>query len=165
MEIERKYLIRMPDQARLARDASEVWDIVQTYLRDGADGATRRVRRILCGGDARYVFTQKHFVSAMSNREEEAEVSEAAYARLLQEANPALKPIEKRRYRIPYAGQLLEVDLYSFWTDRATLEIELADEAQPVKIPEWIEIVREVTEDRRYKNRSLAAHVPMEALK
>lgn len=165
LEIERKYLIRMPDEARLAAmPGCEIWDIVQTYLMDGEDFSTHRVRSIHTGGKLQYIHTIKHRLSDLSHREWEQEVSEAEYLRLLQGANPALHPIEKRRYRIPYAGQILEVDIYSFWKDRGTLEIELDSEAQQVILPEWISIVRDVTGEAAYKNRILAENVPMEEI-
>lgn len=165
LEIERKYLIRMPDAARLeAMPGAQVWDIVQTYLTDGSDGGTRRVRSVRCGGETRYIRTDKLRVTPLSCAETEGAVSQAEYARMLKEANPALRPIEKRRYRIPYAGELLEIDLYSFWKDRATLEIELEREDQAVALPEWLEIIREVTGERAYKNRYLAEEIPMEVL-
>ena len=48
MEIERKYLIAMPDEAVLqSADASE---IVQTYLVNPEKGATERVRSRTSGG-------------------------------------------------------------------------------------------------------------------
>ena len=56
----------------------------------------------------------------------------------------------------------MEIDIYSFWDDRATLEIELEREDQAPKLPEWLEIVRELTGERDYKNRYLAESVPME---
>ena len=59
---------------------------------------------------------------------------------------------------------MLEIDLYSFWSDRATLEIELDSEAQAVRIPDWLTVVRELTGERAYKNRFLAEHIPMEEL-
>lgn len=165
LEIERKYLIRMPDAARLgAMPGAEVWDIVQTYLTDSPDGGTRRVRSVRCGGQTRYIRTDKLRVTPLSCAETEGEISRAEYEAMLREANPALRAIEKRRYRIPYAGELLEIDLYSFWSDRATLEIELEREDQAVALPEWLEIVREVTGERAYKNRYLAEEAPMEAL-
>ena len=95
----------------------------------------------------------------------EEEISRETYDRLLADADPALNAIEKRRYRIPYAGQLLEIDLYSFWSDRATLEVELRREDQAVELPEWIELIREVTGERAYKNRYLAEAIPMEELR
>ena len=56
------------------------------------------------------------------------------------------------------------MDIYRFWSDRATLEIELEREDQPVQLPDWLEIVRDVTGEEAYKNFSLARCVPMEDL-
>lgn len=165
MEIERKYLIRMPNEAMLASmPGCEIWDIVQTYLMDGVDGSTRRVRSISSCGRVQYVHTVKHRLSDLSHKEWEAEIPEAEYDALLREANPGLNSIDKRRYRIPFAGQLLEVDVYSFWQDRATLEIELESEAQEVILPPWLHVIRELTGEAAYKNRFLAERIPMEDL-
>ena len=165
LEIERKYLIRMPDIQRLAAmPGCETWDILQTYLMDGEDGSTHRVRSIFSDGNTVYIYTHKRRLSDMSHEEREMEVSRSEYEKLLKQANPALHAIDKRRYRIPYEGQLLEIDIYSFWQDRATLEIELESEEQAVALPDWLSIVRELTGERAYKNRFLAEEVPMEAL-
>ena len=165
LEIERKYLIRMPDEGMLAAmPGCEIWDIVQTYLMDGADGSTRRLRSIASGGKVQYVHTVKHRLSDLSYREWEAEVPAAEYEALMREANPALNAIDKRRYRIPFEGQLLEIDVYSFWKDRATLEIELESEAQAVVLPRWLHVIRELTGEAAYKNRFLAESIPMEEL-
>ena len=165
MEIERKYLIRMPDEARLAAMPDcEIWEILQTYLTGCGNGYSRRVRRVRINGAENYIQTEKIRVSAMSARESEKELSREAYLQLMQEADPALNSIDKRRYRIPYEGQLLEIDVYSFWNDRATLEIELTDEAQQPILPDWLEIVRELTGEPAYKNLYLARRVPMEEL-
>ena len=165
MEIERKYLIRMPDEAALrAMPGCAVWDIVQTYLRDGGVGQTRRVRSVRTGGETRYVYTFKRRVNELTCDEREEEIDAAAYEALMRDANPELRPIEKRRYRIPHRGQLMEIDVYSFWDDRATLEIELEREDQEAELPEWLEIVRELTGERAYKNRYLAESVPMEKI-
>ena len=163
MEIERKYLIRMPDEAALrAMPGCAVWDIVQTYLSDGGVGQTRRVRSIRTGGTTRYVYTFKRRINELTCEEREEELSAAEYEEMLREANPELHAIEKRRYRIPHRSQMLEIDIYSFWDDRATLEIELEQEDQVPELPEWLEIVRELTGERAYKNRYLAESVPME---
>ncbi len=166
MEIERKYLIRMPDEGKLrAMPGCEVWDIAQTYLNDGGvEGLTQRVRSVRCEGVTRYIYTFKRRVDALTCDEREREVTEAAYRRLMKEANPALNTIEKRRFRIPHAGQLMEIDIYSFWDDRATLEIELEDEAEAPRLPEWLDVIRELTGERAYKNRYLAEAVPMEEI-
>lgn len=165
LEIERKYLIRMPDEAVLAAmPGCETWDVVQTYLMDGPDGSTHRVRSIITNGETHYIHTVKRPLSQLSHEEWEVEVERAEYEALLREANPALNAVIKRRYRIPFEGQLLEIDVYDFWQDRATLEIELTSEEQEVTLPDWLCIVRELTGERAYKNRFLAESVPMEVL-
>ena len=163
MEIERKYLIRMPDEAKFWQmPHCSVWEIVQTYLTDGGVGQTRRLRSICTGGETRYVYTAKRRVNELTCEEREREISDSEYKLRLLEANPELKPIEKRRYRIPYENQVLEIDIYSFWEDRATLEVELDREDQVPELPEWLDIIREVTGERAYKNRYLAEEIPME---
>lgn len=165
LEIERKYLIRMPDTSALAAmTGCEIWDIVQTYLMDGEDGSTHRVRSIRCGERTEYIYTHKRRLSDMSHEEREEQVSPSEYENLLAQANPALNSIDKRRYRIPFEGQLLEIDIYSFWKDRATLEIELESEEQEIRLPQWLSIVRELTGERAYKNRFLAEEIPMEEI-
>lgn len=163
-EIERKYLIRMPDCAALrGMEGCEVWDIEQIYL-CAEPGCTRRIRRVAENGGERWYRTVKRRLTDAACEEDEGEIAKAEYDRLRQEADPRLKPIVKTRYRVPYAGQVLEVDVYPFWRDRAILEIELESEAQPVVMPDWIELVREVTEDKRYKNVRLAREVPNDAI-
>ena len=49
LEIERKFLIALPDAALLNEKSSKRLDIEQVYLRPGADGASRRIRRTRCG--------------------------------------------------------------------------------------------------------------------
>lgn len=165
LEIERKYLIRMPDEAFVrALPGCQVWQIEQTYLQSGVPGEARRVRRVCENGGVKYYYTQKQRIDAMSCEEREREISESEFEALLLEADTRLRTVKKRRLRVPWCGQLLEIDLYDFWQDRATLEIELESETQPVCLPDWLCVVRELTGDRAYSNHSLAGHVPMEAL-
>lgn len=59
---------------------------------------------------------------------------------------------------------MFEIDVYPFWTDRAIMEIELDDEGQDILFPPFIEIISEVTSDKRYTNSSLARHVPYDSI-
>ena len=63
---------------------------------------------------------------------------------------------------LAYEGKDFEIDVYPFWQDRAVMEIELADEAEAVKLPPEIEIIKEVTRDRRYTNAALAREIPLD---
>lgn len=163
LEIERKYLIRMPDVKMLeALPGVEIWKIVQTYLTDGENGESRRVRIVAQNGAETYFHTVKRHITNLTRAERECEISRAEYDRLLLDADPQGKPIHKTRYRVPYRDQLLEIDVYAFWQDRATLEIELQSEAQRIDLPEWVQIIRDVSAEKRYTNRQLARQIPME---
>ena len=78
----------------------------------------------------------------------------------MQLADPALRPIFKTRYAIPYKGRTAEVDLYDFWQDRATVEVELANENESAELPPYLRVIREVSDDKRYKNVNLARELP-----
>lgn len=159
-EIERKYLIRMPDPAWLAREA-EGTEITQTYLLS-PPGISERVRKR--GRDGSYVYTHtvKQKLSDLRRIEDEEEISAERYEELLQRADPSRRAICKVRWCFSYEGQFFELDVFPFWEDRAYLEIELRDESQEVRLPPDIRVIREVTEDIRYTNSALAYAIPYE---
>lgn len=159
-EIERKLLIAYPDTAQLeAMPDVRVKRMIQTYLQ-AEEGVTHRVREVREGGAVRYVETLKRRITHLRAVEEERELSEGEYAALLGRADPALRPIAKTRYCIPYEGHVCEVDVYDFWQDRATVEVELASEQERFALPPCLQVLREVTEDKRYKNVNLARELP-----
>jgi len=164
IETERKFLIRRPALPSLAAlPGARVIRIVQTYLTAPA-GVTARVRRAEENGHVRWIYTEKRRLSAMSAYEDERELTPAEAAALLARADRTLRPIEKTRCAIPAGSLWAEVDLYPFWDDRAILEIELPREDAPLPPLPYLTIVREVTDDFRYKNRALAAAVPDDPL-
>ena len=161
-EIERKYLIDLPDERFLAAQPDcAVWDIEQIYLL-GKPGETRRIRRVVENGQTRCYQTTKRRVSAAIADERESQIGESEYNRLRAERDPSLQTILKRRYRIPFAGRTLEIDIYPSWQRQAVLEIELESEEEPVHIPDWLRVRREVTSEKRYKNVALARKIPAE---
>ncbi|MBE6702690.1 MAG: hypothetical protein E7585_04685 [Ruminococcaceae bacterium] len=159
-EIERKFLIAYPAAEMLAAmPGCRVRRIEQTYL-TAAAGETRRVRLLREGTQTRYIYTVKRRVNMLRAVEEEAELSASEYLTLLQEADPTRRPVRKTRYCIPCGPHTAEIDLYDFWQDRATLEVELAAEDERFTLPACIQVIREVTEDERYKNVNLARELP-----
>lgn len=159
-EIERKYLIRYPDVALLrAQKGVEEWEITQIYLTVSGPGETRRIRQIVSGGEIRYYKTFKRRLSDLSCEEDEGEIDQMEYIRLSREQQPGCRPVGKTRYRIPYQGHTLEFDIYPFWDDRAILEIELEREDEGAALPDYVRIIRDVSADPAYKNRSLAERV------
>ena len=158
-EIERKFLIKYPDMVML-ESCAEGTEIIQTYLLSETKGETARVRKRGSGGAYTYTHTVKTRVSDMRKVEIEREVPEEEYASLLKNADPGRRTIYKQRWCLDYKGQMFEIDIFPFWSDRAIMEIELTDENQAVIFPPEIEIIKEVTHDRRYTNASMAKDIP-----
>ena len=164
-EIERKYLIRFPDIPTLqAQEGVEQWEIVQIYLKASGPNETRRIRQVVSDGAIRYYKTFKRHLTDITNVEEEGEIDQLEYIRLSKEMQPGCKPLGKTRYRIPYEGHVLELDVYPFWQDRAILEIELEREDEDAAIPGYVHIIRDVSDDMAYRNRQLAEKVVYEEI-
>ncbi len=154
-EIERKYLIRRPDETWLCA-VSDCSEIVQTYLVEPEGGGRARVRMRSRNDAVVYTHTVKRRVNELRAVEIEREIDETEYKELLRQADPERRTLVKTRCCLPYLGQLFEIDLYPFWNDQAIMEIELTDEEQPVLFPPEIELIREVSSDKRYSNAALA---------
>ena len=164
-EIERKYLIRYPDIGTLkAQKGVEQWEVVQIYLTVSQPGETRRIRQVVSNGEIKYYKTFKRHLSSVKNEEDEGEIDQMEYIRLSHEMQPGCKPLGKTRYRIPYQGHVLEFDIYPFWTDRAIMEIELERENEGAALPDYVQVIRDVSADIAYKNRSLAESVVCEEI-
>ncbi len=157
LEIERKFLIRYPDIGALRRMPEyRVVHIEQTYLAAEGDFIGGRIRRITENGDIRYVYTYKARLSDMTRREYERQLSAREYGELLTRRSPGTITIEKDRHSFAYAGLVYELDVYTFWDDKATLEAEVESEDTPIPVPPCVELIKEVTDDRRYNNSRLA---------
>ena len=157
LEIERKFLIESPDIKKLkAMPGYRCVRMEQSYLQPSEDFVGGRVRRIADGETVRYVYTYKMKLSDITRREYERELTEEEYLELLGRKIPETITIEKDRHRFEYGGLTYELDVYSFWEDRATLEAEVKSEDTPIPIPPCVTLIREVTHDRRYNNSQLS---------
>ena len=162
LEIERKFLIVMPDIAELSGIAgAEVSEITQTYLLAEPEVADR-VRKRSYESKVVYTRTVKKRVSGMSAFEDEKVISEEEYTQLLVNADKSKIPVKKTRCAIPFKGHILEIDIYPFWHKQAVLEIELDSEQDTYCIPDYLKVIREVTGNRAYSNRALSGVIPDE---
>lgn len=163
LEIERRYLIRRPDETLLVQQPGcRVVTIEQIYLLSEEPGVSRRIRAWTEEGTTVFRKTEKRAKSALIREERESEIDEACYRELAGEADPRCRVLHKTRYRIPYRGQCVEVDVFPFWPHQALAEVELCREEEPVYLPPYLAVLREVTEDRRYTNRAISRSVPPE---
>ena len=161
-EIERRFLIRMPEDALLASlPHARTVDMEQTYLRL-PDGSFSRLRSRGEGGDRIYVETVKRRLTDATREEIERRLTRAEYQEKLAFADPDRRPIVKRRTCLIWRDQYFELDRFPFWQRQAILEIELLSEDAPVALPPFVEVLREITGDEAYANSALARAVPAE---
>ena len=159
-EIERKFLIRRPEHRWLEQHAQGS-KISQTYLK-AAYGESARVRKRVYEDHVSYTHTVKQKLSDLRRIEKEREIARDEYEALLAQADPDRRTIEKERWVLKYQNQAFEIDLFPFWSKQAYMELELNAEDQHIDFPPDIEVLREVTGDKRYTNSALAKTIPAE---
>ena len=151
MEIERKFLV---DGGAPEGDFAAS-RIRQGYVAIAADGGEVRVR----DRDGECTLTVKHGTGVV-REEHETVVSAELFEALWPTTNG--RRVEKRRLLVPLGGGLTaEVDVFDgALAGLVVVEVEFAslEQAGSFAPPPWFG--REVSEDRGYKNQSLALHGP-----
>ena len=165
LEIERKYLIYFPNIKELEKlpNCTKV-DITQTYLKSN-DGTERRIRARGINGDYVYYLTEKKKITGLKRIEVERRLTQDEYISLLMEADTKLHSIHKTRYCLSENNQYFEIDVYPEWDNQAIMEIELSDEDEEIKIPYFIKVYKEVTDNDEYKNANMAKEMPKQLIK
>lgn len=165
LEIERKFLIYYPNIKKLENmpNCTKV-DITQTYLKS-SDDTERRVRARGIDGDYLYYLTEKRKISNLKRIETERKLTQDEYISLLMESDNKLHTIHKTRYCLSENNQYFEIDIYPEWDNQAIMEIELSSEDETIKTPEFIKIIKEVTDDEAYKNYQMAKEMPKQLVK
>ena len=169
-EIERVWVLRaMP--AIPAGAAVELWGIEQGYLAPEAASEAElarlgfpegRLRRVVePTGAERFFHTVKRGAGVV--REEiEREITRAEFDASWPHTHG--RRLAKTRHRVREGGLVWEVDLFrDLRAGDAPLvmaEVELPDAAERFELPSWIAplVVREVSEDARYRNSALAMY-------
>ncbi|MEU9047985.1 MULTISPECIES: adenylate cyclase [unclassified Kitasatospora] len=148
LEIERKFLVEGEHPA----PGGEPRSIAQGYLTAPTDGTEVRLRRI--GG--KHVLGLKRG-SGLVRTELETEIGEENFAVLWPATEGAR--VVKDRYTLALGEHTAYLDLYTeALAGLRTVEVEFASEAQArdFRPPAWFG--REVTDDKAFKNQSLAVH-------
>lgn len=157
VEIERKYLVKMPNMELLrSKYHCTNVDIIQTYLVTNEDGVERRVRQRGVDGKYTFYYTEKKDLTSISRVENEKKISEQEYIELLMEADTKLHQVRKQRTCFVYNNTYFELDTYPFWNDKAIVEVELTNESMTVELPSELSLIKEVTNIDEYKNINLA---------
>lgn len=162
-DIESKFLIRMPDLEQLERmpNCKKV-EIIQTYLISSDPNVELRIRQRGGNGSYIYIKNTKTTVSSGKRIETEQRLTKDEYLHLLMDADTSLRQIRKNRYCLTEHNLYFEIDVYPFWKHQAILQVQLNTLEQELTFPSYLTIIREVTQDEAYQNRSIARNIPPE---
>jgi len=155
-EIERKFLVRSGRAGQEVPVHYEEFDIEQIYL-VGQEGCEARVRRRGQQGSSTYTHTIKRPVVAGQRVKLEHQITGREYIAFLAQADPARRPLKKRRRVFLWANQYFEWDL--FLDPRPGLELLEMDVdtlSGPVELPPFLDVEKEVTHDPQYSNHAIA---------
>lgn len=162
VEIERKYIIKLPEMSVLrAMPEYTESEIEQIYL-DSPKGETLRIRRRTWQGRHEYIETRKIRIDKMSSTELERKLTPKEYSNLAERRLEGTVPIYKTRHTFRYEGQTFELDVYPQWQHTCIMETELPTRDTAVTFPEFIKVIREVTGIREYSNAGMSRAFPDE---
>jgi CYTH domain-containing protein/predicted ATPase len=158
LEIEKKFLLERRRIPRKLPVPSVMVDIEQTYLISRGDVFGERVRRRGVGGVWVYFHTQKTPAGLGTRIEKERIISRREYDTFLKFSDPLRQTIRKKRICFVYENQHFELDLFDPPHPKlAVLEIELNAIDDPIVMPPFLDVVRDVTDEDEYSNYQLAA--------
>lgn len=150
LEVERKFLVQAFD---LTGVKHTVVDIEQMYLSDGS-----RIRR----RDQSYFHTKKFKrPDGPGAIELESRISDRTYSDMRSLKSPSQGVLRKRRHLFVYEEQYFELDVFENpeLGGLVMMELEIDNDAHVVKIPPFIKVIREVTEENEFKNKNLARKI------
>ena len=154
VERERKFLARMPDLAAIVKYNPVASQIVQTYLPNSGN-TERRIRQRGDGVNFSFFYTEKTDLPEKTDRiERESIISPRQYAAYLAQAVTA--SVRKTRSCFPYQNQYMEMDIYAGESRFVTIEVEGLEASDRIFFPPEIEVIKEITGDKRYSNRAIA---------
>lgn len=145
-EIERKFLIHDPPQDF---DKHPFNEIIQGYIVI-TDDTEVRIRK-----KGETYFQTIKTGDGLIRKEIEIEISSEQFNTLWPLTEK--RRIEKKRYEIDYDGYLIELDFYSGnLTNLIVAEVEFQSEVESSSFNPPIWFKREITDDKRFKNKYLA---------
>lgn len=158
IEREQKYLIEIPDPSAFSVHITES-DITQDYLKVGDGEDTARVRARGDKNGTSYFYTTKKRIGPGESLEIERMIGKDEYKEFLKQRNTELQTISKRRITFFFESQFVEIDVFTGPEDivgLAFMEIEQINFDKEPILPPFIKVIKNVTGDERYLNRSLA---------
>lgn len=158
---QKKLLIEKPTQEVINQFMESIKttkiSIVQNYLHTFDAKVERKIVQRSLNGEYSYYFVEMRDNNNLSRSIKRRIIGPREYKENMHNSNAHLHQIVKDRYCFIYNGIAYRMDLYPFDDKKAMLEVMVSSEGyENVKVPEFIKVIRDVTEDLRYRNYAIA---------
>ena len=152
-----KYLVEfnesMLDKIKQEANYSSI-HIVQHYL-TSAGGMERRIRRRDRDGNTLFSYSEANYLSTNERVKTDRILSERQYNDFVHEIDKTLNPIDKQRYSFIKDDLFYKLDIFNFDKTKGILSVDRNEEGIR-KLPEYLNVIKDVTGDPSYKNYYLA---------
>ena len=161
IEYHKKLLVKIPDINKLKYNKKIT--IIQNYLYSDDDNIEKRIRQRRDGESSSFYYTEKNKVKENDNGrlKSERKIDEREYILLLSQVNPEYHQITKDRYCFIYNNQYMSLDIFNFDKEQALLEVSFEKRDTNIEIPNFIEIIKDVTFDNNYKNVEISKNLSL----
>lgn len=148
-----KFLVDKIDFDKL-KDKHLVKLELEQFFIEASDSQDVMVRKTTKDGNSSYSRTIKRDTSVPHERITTSKIiSGREYEELLMNSDD--KPIRKCRYCFTHNRQYFRLDVFDEPANLVVLETELTNECKDVKIPDFVTVSKDITDDIEYRNASL----------
>ncbi len=156
-EVFKKYLIHVDQDliAHLNSINAFKTHITQHYLKSQS-GTERRIRKRERNGNTICYYSEATMLTPSTRIKKDRIISNGQFNDYRLEIDPTLHVIEKDRYSFYYKGLFFKLDIFSFDSTKALLGIQVPSADEIIELPDFIEVIKDVSEILNYKNYYLA---------
>lgn len=154
-----KYLIEVDDNLLKKFESEANYStshILQHYLKPG-DGHERRIRMRQTGDVIMYTYSDAKYLSNNERIKTDRVLTEKQYKDYFIQVDKNLNVLDKMRYSFIAGNEFFKVEVFDFDKTKGILSVDVPVDGHEVKIPDYIKIIKDVTNDMAYKNYYLAS--------
>ena len=152
-----KYLVEVDDELlntiKKQQNYSNV-HIEQFYL-TSTNNIERRIRKRVRNGSELYSYSEARYLSTNERIKSDKVLSSRQYYDYSLEIDKNLKPINKERHSFINGNLFYKLDIFDFDKTKGLVAVQCGNDDE-AKLPDYFKIIKDVTDDRDYKNYYLA---------
>ena len=147
-----KYIVEKFDIEKIKDVKTVKLEIEQIFIESDSN-ETIMIRKTTKDGHSVYSQTTKTDTNIVNERIiSTKKITEEEYCEYIK---TNVKPIKKNRYCFTYNNQYFKLDIFDEPEDMAILETDLTNKSSVVKIPDFIKVIKNITEDIEYRNSNI----------